>query len=167
MNFEDEKQRFIGLGFTGFTTISELVANIDVVPQLPGVYVVMRNNASQPEFLTRGTGGFFKNKNPNVSIDELERNWVGDTSVLYIGKAGSLKGSATLRSRLRQYMQFGQGKAVGHYGGRYIWQLQDAKDLVVCWEVTLDDEPRGFEKQMIEEFKNSHNGCRPFANLRD
>ncbi len=79
MNFEDEKQRFIGLGFTGFTTISELVANIDVVPQLPGVYVVMRNNASQPEFLTRGTGGFFKDKNPNVSIDELERNWVGDT----------------------------------------------------------------------------------------
>lgn len=62
MNFEDEKQRFIGLGFTGFTTISELVANIDVVPQLPGVYVVMRNNASQPEFLTRGTGGFFKDK---------------------------------------------------------------------------------------------------------
>jgi len=79
MNFEDEKQRLVGLGFTGFTTISELVANIDVVPQLPGVYVVIRNNASQPEFLTRGTGGFFKEKNPNVSIDELERNWVDDT----------------------------------------------------------------------------------------
>lgn len=167
MNFEYEKQRLVGLGFTGFTTISELVANIDVVPQLPGVYVVMRNNANQPEFLTQGTGGFFKEKNPNVSIDELKRNWVDDTSVLYIGKAGSLKGSATLRSRLRQYMQFGQGKAVGHYGGQYIWQLQDAKDLVVCWKVTLDDEPRVVEKQMIEEFKAAHGGKRPFANLVD
>jgi len=64
-------------------------------------------------------------------------------------------------------MQFGQGKAVGHYGGRYIWQLQDAKDLVVCWKVTLDDEPRVVEKQMIEEFKAAHGGKRPFANLVD
>lgn len=167
MKFEEEKQRLVNLGFTGFITIGELVANIDVVPPIPGVYVIMRSNASQPEFLMQGSGGFFKEKNPNVSIDELERNWVDDTSVLYIGKAGSLKGSATLRSRLKQYMQFGQGKAVGHYGGRYIWQLQDAKDLVVCWKVILGDESRDVEKQMIEEFKVAHEGKRPFANLVD
>ena len=162
MNFEDEKQRFIGLGFTGFTTISELVANIDVVPQLPGVYVVMRNNASQPEFLTRGTGGFFKGKDPNVPIAELKTNWIENTCVIYIGQT-----KTTIRKRVKDYLKFGCGQKVGHKGGRYIWQIKESDQLLFCWKPTPDEEPDTIEKLLIAQFKEQYGGRRPFANLRD
>lgn len=167
MIYDDEKQKLVDAGFSGFVTIGSLMADIAVVPAMPGVYVVMRKSGEQPMFLQHGTGGFFKGKEPNVGIPVLGRNWVGGTSVVYIGKAGGSKSGATLRSRLEPYMQFGQGKPVGHYGGRYIWQLQDAQDLVVCWKTITDEEPRDVERRMIEKFKNSHNGYRPFANLKD
>lgn len=166
MTYEEEKQKLVDAGFSGFVTVGSLMCCIMVVPAMPGVYVVMRKSDESPVFLPKSSGGLFKGKKPEVSVAELERNWVDDTSVVYIGKAGTLKGCATLRCRLGQYMQFGQGEAVGHYGGRYIWQLQDAKDLVVCWKIT-DEEPRDVEKRMIKEFKDSHCGRRPFANLRD
>lgn len=59
------------------------------------------------------TGGFFKGKNPNVSIQELNSNWIDGEHIVYIGKA------TELCRRLRQYMSFGQGKNIGHWGGRY------------------------------------------------
>lgn len=77
-----------------------------------------------PEFLSHGTGGFFKGKDPNVSITELETNWVENTCVVYIGKAGT-----TLQKRLNQYLKFGNGQNIGHWGGRYIWQI---KIPVIC-----------------------------------
>jgi hypothetical protein len=83
--------------------------------------------------------------------------------VLNIGKAGP--GKATLRSRLKQYIRFGQGEAVGHRGGRYIWQLAHSDDLLVCWKVTPDDVPRTVEKMLIEEFETVY-GRPPFANLK-
>lgn len=64
-------------------------------------------------------------------------------------------------------MCFGQGKPVSHWGGRLIWQLEDAKDLIVCWKVLEKEEPRNVEKEMIQEFKEQHKGKRPFANLQD
>lgn len=65
-------------------------------------------------------------------------------------------------------MQFGQGEPIGHWGGRLIWQLKDAKDLIVCWKVLgKDEEPREVEKEMIQAFKKGHDGKRPFANLQD
>ena len=66
------------------------------------------------------TGEFFKGKNPNVVLDELKKNWIDDTLVVYIGKAGGGNSKATLKSRLRQYFGFGQGKSIGHWGGRLI-----------------------------------------------
>ena len=63
-------------------------------------------------------------------------------------------------------MRFGKGCSVGHWGGRLIWQLKDADDLVVCWKKTEED-PRGAEKKMIKDFKEQHNGRRPYANLKD
>lgn len=167
MNFELEKQELAEAGFSGFVTMGRLMADISVVPARPGVYVVMRQDDGKPAFLSRGTGGFFKGEDPNVGLDELQRNWLDDTSIMYFGKAGGLKSCATLQSRLSQYVRFGQGMAVGHRGGRYIWQLEDAKDLVVCWKLITDEEPRDVEKLMIQEFKTKHGGRRPFANLVD
>ena len=156
------------LGFEGFKSMSELMAGAkSQIPYQMGVYVILRESNSEPIFMEEGTGGFFKGKNPNVSLSELRSNWVDGTSIVYIGKAGGMGSSATLNKRLGQYLRFGQGANVGHWGGRYIWQLKDSRDLVVCWKILSSEEPREMEQKMIEEFKSKHSRMRPFANLSD
>ena len=91
-------------GFEGFIPVAQLQADSTAIPRTAGVYMVVYIGGNMPEFLSRGTGGFFKGKDPNVSITELETNWVGNTCVVYIGKAGT-----TLRKRLNQYLKFGNG----------------------------------------------------------
>ena len=155
-------------GFEGFKTVGELMDGAKSrIPVQKGVYVVLRESESTPQFLKEGTGGFFKGKNPNVSLAELEENWVAGTPVLYIGKAGGAGSSATLQKRLDQYLRFGRGANVGHWGGRYIWQLADSRDLVVCWKSLVNENPRDVEQKMIADFKAVHAGKRPFANLMD
>ena len=163
----EEREKLKKLGFVGFKTVRELMNSCKDIPPNMGVYVVLRENESEPQFVKEGTGGFFKGKNPNVSFSELKTNWIDNEPVVYIGKAGGSKNSATLQTRLEQYMRFGQGENIGHWGGRYIWQLEDSKDLVVGWKTLTDKEPREVERQMIADFKNAHGGKRPFANLRD
>ena len=155
-------------GFEGFKVMGELMDGARVqIPAQKGVYVVLRESKSAPQFLTEGTGGFFKGKDPNVSIADLKANWVEGASVVYIGKAGGTGSSSTLQKRLAQYLRFGQGVNVGHWGGRYIWQLADSRDLVVCWKPLISEAPREVERQMIADFKTIHAGKRPFANLMD
>lgn len=150
-------------GFEGFVTISALqTSNCCEVPNKPGVYLILRPNMALPDFLSESVGGHFKGKNPTVAVGELQSKWVEDALVLNIGKAGP--GKATLRSRLKQYVRFGQGEAVGHHGGRYIWQLAHSNNLLVCWKVTLDNVPRTVEKALIENFETAY-GKLPFANL--
>ena len=69
-----------------------------------------------------------------MSITELSDNWVNNANVVYIGMTTS-----TLYKRLSDYLDFGQGKDVGHWGGRYIWQSRDHEELLVCWK----EMPRG------------------------
>jgi len=152
-------------GFTGFFTVRDLWADSSQIPKDRGVYLVLNPEHENCKFMLPGVGGFFKGKNPNVSIQELESNHAPGSIVAYIGKAGSLTGKATLQSRLRQYLKFGQGKNIGHWGGRYIWQIKNHQDLVFCWKPTPDQDPRESEKSMISEFSTMY-GQRPFANLK-
>lgn len=149
-------------GFSGFVKISELWTNASIIPKQQGVYVVLNYNSN--EFLERGNGGFFKGVDPNVCISELERKWVKDTIIVYIGKAGGNGVAATLQSRLKQYLDFGKGKPVGHRGGRYIWQLKDNSQLVIAWKTLTNEEPVIIERQLLNMFTDYH-GCLPFANL--
>ena len=112
LDLENLKQQ----SFEGFLTVGDLMTNPHQIPKEQGVYVLILPKNAQPTFLTNGTGGFFKDKNPNVDISELEANWIDDTNILYIGKAGGTT-NATLQSRLMQYLKFGMGKKVGHWGG--------------------------------------------------
>lgn len=162
-----EREQLKKLGFVGFKTVRELMNSCKDIPPNMGVYVVLRENESEPQFVKEGTSGFFKGKDPNVSFSELKTNWIDNEPVVYIGKAGGANSSATLQKRLGQYLRFGQGEDIGHWGGRYIWQLSDSQDLVICWKTLTDNEPREVERQMIADFKNAHGGKRPFANLRD
>jgi hypothetical protein len=153
-------------GFLGFKKMSELFINSSSVPKIKGVYLVLNPNYKKTDYLQIGSGGYFKGRNPNVSIDELKSNWVDNSLVIYIGKAGSETTSATLNSRLKQYFRFGQGKNIGHWGGRLIWQLKNTNDLIVCWKPLLNDDPRATEIQLIKNFVAKFSK-RPFANLSD
>jgi len=152
-------------GLNGFYSIKELTQNPLLIPKEKGVYLVL-SFYNEVKFLKEGTGGYFKGKNPNVPIAELKRNWISNALILYIGKAGGLDSKATLYSRLKQYIKFGQGKDVGHYGGRFIWQIQNSNELIVCWKELLNSEPSIVESQLIEEFSKKYTK-RPFANLKD
>ena len=87
MNFKDIQQLEI-YGFTGFKKIGELFNDYSSIPDTKGVYLFLNLDNPNPIFLKMGTGGHFKGKDPNVSIQELEKNWVAETIVVYIGKAG-------------------------------------------------------------------------------
>lgn len=151
-------------GFDGFIPIRELRSAPSAIPATRGVYVLLRSSTSSPEFIEVGTGGHFKGKNPNVPLSVLTQNWVHNTEVMYVGKAGDPGKAATLRSRLWQYLRFGAGAKVGHWGGRFVWQLRDVEDLVVAWLALPDGVPSDMESALIDEFRKQH-GIRPFANL--
>jgi len=164
MNF-DTLESIKNSGFIGFRKISELKNDNLLIPSVKGVYLVLRPDEKEIAFVIKGTGGFFKGKNPNVSIDELKNNWIENSQVVYIGKAGGSGSEATLRSRLKQYLNFGQGKNVGHWGGRYIWQIKNINDFLICWKTLPNDEPEKVESELITIFFNEYRSL-PFANLR-
>jgi hypothetical protein len=146
-------------GFSGFKKMGDLFKDSSSIPQERGIYLVLRPDNNPPKFLQIGTGGHYKDRNPNVPIETLKSNWVEETVVVYIGKATSLK------TRLEQYFKFGQGKNVGHYGGRFIWQLKDSADLIVCWkQLPNNDDPRKAESLLINDFLMKYSNL-PFANL--
>jgi len=151
-------------GFVGFKSIFELWNNHSSIPNERGVYLIINPRSDSKKFLIKGVGGFFKQRNPNVSPNVLLNNWVDDSLVLYIGQAGGNGSAATLKKRLKQYLDFGKGKAVGHYGGRLIWQIEHYSELVVAWKILKDDDPKIIERQMINDFMNQY-GKMPFANL--
>lgn len=142
-------------GFEGFVPWADLALN--EIPPEPGIYVVVRRSATPPVFLATNRAGRFKGRNPTEKPEVLRSAWVDGASVLYIGKA------ANLQNRLRQYREHGEGKPVGHWGGRYIWQLSDCRELGVAWKVT-DGEPRQVERELLASFRETYDQL-PFANL--
>lgn len=146
-------------GFVGFQSVGKLrQSGLIAVPNAPGVYAILRpGSQSPPNFLERSTGGLFKGGNPSVSISKFQEKWVPDAGILYVGKAGGPKQRSTLRSKILTYLEFGAGKSVAHLGGRYIWQLADADDLLVCWRIVESDDSRNFKREMISFLKERYN----------
>lgn len=153
------------LGFTGFKTVEQLWNDNSCLPNNRGIYVIINPDCSSKKFLLKGVGGYFKDKDPNISLSELSTNWVDNCQVVYIGQAGGNGSSATLKKRLKQYLDFGKGKPVGHYGGRLIWQLSNHKNLIVAWKAINTNDPRNEEAILIQEFYDYY-GKLPFANLK-
>ncbi len=148
-------------GFEGFVSVANLRTNHTVIPDASGVYFLLRPDSSRPVFLKKGTGGWFKGKNPNVFIGKLTREWVEGALVIYIGCTGNLK------KRIKdQLLPFGQGIPVGHWGGRLVWQLEGAEQLLVCWKVTRGDDQEKIKQECLNQFKLKYSGKRPFANLK-
>lgn len=149
-------------GFEGFFSFKELrESKCGEIPDLSGVYIVINHIfKKKPDFLKKGTGGWFKGRSPNVPEGVLEKKWNGvrNTKILYIGKGKSL------RKRISQYEKFGRGRKVPKRGGRYIWQLPDSEQSVIVWKV-VEKNPRQEEKGLLKEFELKYKNL-PFANLR-
>ena len=158
-NFQELKQVLERNGFEGFKTIEKLTNNNDA-PFQKGVYMILRDSESEPIFIGCGTGGYYKGKNPNVSISKLSQNWVENSPILYIGETAD-----TLNKRLSDCMCFGQGEPVRHWGGRFIWQLKDAQKLVVCWKILKDKNPKDEKYYLLKAFKDIYKKL-PFANCK-
>lgn len=149
------------VGFVGWEMWVRLRATDLVdVPSTAAAYVVYRPSVTDPTFLEESPAGHFKGQDPTVAVEILRAKWVTSAHTLYIGKAD------VARRRLREFARFGAGKPVGHRGGRYIWQLADADDLLVAWRpIEGEGTARDYEKRLIVQFAELHDGRRPFANL--
>lgn len=142
-------------GFSDWMPV-ENIKKFDCWPEGPGVYIV-RYRRSEPCFSERSCGGWFKGRDPSVPTESLTANWVTGAEIVYIGKANKL------RRRLRELIRFGQGHAIGHWGGRLMWQLESPSDLEVAWLETPDRDPREVESELITAFR-AQTGQPPFAN---
>jgi hypothetical protein len=166
MNFE-EADKLVDFGFCGGETIARLQSTCACaeVPERRGVYLVARRSRKPVRFLAKSTGGKFKQRDPTVAEHQLRTRWLAAPVVLYVGKAGATDQATSLRARLHAYIQFGLATPCAHWGGRYIWQLADARELLVFWKVTPRVEPKAAESRLLSEFHGVY-GQLPFANLR-
>lgn len=150
-------EQLVRQGFQGFVPISVLRDGAHrELPSCSGVYAIVRQAETAPVFLERSPGGWFKGKDPTVSAYELKQKWVDASPVLYYGKAN------VLSRRIKQYLDFGAGKPIGHWGGRLIWQVEASDEFEVAWMPC--ENPRGVESSLIQAFLANH-GKLPFANL--
>jgi hypothetical protein len=147
-------------GFEGWRTWDALREAEYPVPVKPLCYVIYRPSSAAPAFLDANPGGRFKGRDPTVPAPTLAAKWVTRAHAVNIGKAN------VGRSRLKTYARFGAGDPVAHWGGRYIWQLADADELLVAWhEVGWQETARDYEKRLLALFRHLHEGRLPFANL--
>lgn len=162
-------------GFIGRITVSEFLTSrketLDKLPKQSGIYLVIHPYEENEDFFLKvGTGGHFKGKDPNVSIEELENKWVKHTDILYIGKAGGIDKngkvlSSTLHQRIDSLLSFGNGKKAAHWGGRYLWQHCNSKEFMIYWYPCKEVENAiELEKEMISDFEKEY-GKLPFANI--
>jgi hypothetical protein len=153
-------------GFLGFVPFAALpTAGVPVGRACMSFY---RKSDEPPHLLDRSSGGQFKGKDPTVPAAVLQSAWVTGARVVNIGKAAlGPSGRRGLFKRLNECRRFGDGEPIGHWGGRYIWQMSDSAELLVAWRETARENPPSSNRLTSPSFVQHYGqrGQRPFANL--
>jgi hypothetical protein len=134
-----------------------------IPPDKHCVYVIYCDGGGMPDFKEVSNGGSFKKHSPTVPVGTLKDAWVDGAFLLNVGETHGT--TMNLRKRIKRYIRCGLGKATGHYGGRYAWQLPDdmQDDLLVAWKWEGVEDPQELEVSIARAFRAQHSGKYPFA----
>ena len=142
------------VGFRGFVTFDDVrIPRHLELPKTHGIYAVVRPGSTKRAFTSTSLA-----EGKPYEVETLVGRWVEDSPILYIGKADPAKGG--IHSRVKQYARRGSS----HTGGRAIWQLADANELLVGWAPTDEELGRTVEQRWIARFEETF-GRKPFANV--
>jgi hypothetical protein len=163
-------------GFLGFVKVADFHANkvYIAIPKANGIYLILRLAEKNAEFLAVNPSRMYYKHliNPaihsyDVELLQQKAALVRGSIAVYIGKAGGGNHKTSLRTRLKAYLEAGQtttGKSK-HAGGRAIWQLNDAAELLVCWKPSSSEDAIDEEHRLLNEFKSHYNSL-PLANWK-
>ena len=141
------------VGFRGFVPLVGL--DISSLPSRRGVYAVLRSEVVEPPvFLVDNP----IKRRKAYTLNQLSVKWLPDHTVLYIGKAESVDG---IYGRLGDFSK----KSSSHTGGRALWQLAGAHQLIAAWVETPGHIAETVEKSYLQAFRSQH-GSYPYANWR-
>ncbi|MEM0913922.1 MAG: hypothetical protein AAGK09_04855 [Planctomycetota bacterium] len=158
---EQERRGFVG----GWQTIDFYrQTQCSDVPDLPGVYLVYREELDPPRWLADSPVPIYKGKPAAYPISTLSSRWDDRARLLYYGQAGGQGSKATLRRRIKQYLAWSAGKT-GHAGGRAIWQIAGAGQFRIAWAVQQRLDPLDVERELLDDHVAKY-GRLPFANFR-
>lgn len=148
----------LDMPFDGQATVKDLKSGKILLPISPGL-IIVKWKGEKPEFLRTGTGGTYDGREPNVSLEKLEAKWVNGAEIVNIGF------SKSIADRINALLLFSQGEPVRHNGGRYMWQIKNSEQLIVCWKkMPTEGSAKRAKKDLLEAFRWIH-GVLPFANL--
>jgi hypothetical protein len=143
---------FERVGFKGFIPLLGLDRTL--LPTRRGVYAVFRESTQRPTFVD--TNVITRRK--AYDVGRLGDKWIDGPTVVYIGMAEPKDG---LYGRLGDFSR----QSSSHTGGRGLWQLADATELIVAWVETPEHRAEVVEKSYLRAFKAAC-GRYPFANWR-
>ncbi len=149
--------------FAPWANFAELESVLPSIPmEAAGVYVVLRDRASHPDWPVPSPVGVTWRGDPTVSLEALQANWVAGASVIYIGKAKQRHSAADFG----RTCDSGRG-AVAALGGRLVWQLDAPWELKVAWRIEAHRGALDVERDLLGAFRMAHGGRPPFANNPD
>ena len=144
-------------------TIEDIHNNYDIIPNEHGVYFIFNLGNTEIKF-SNNIGNIrneYRGKSLLYDTDKLQNKYNnGDKTILYIGKADGKKG---LKQRLTDYIEYGYCKNKAHRGGRAIWQINNNKQLGVCWIKNIN--AKALETKLIAKYKDYYKVF-PIANWR-
>ncbi len=155
----NSRATILAAGFKGLHTVEAIHSGqFASIGDVPGIYGVFRLSDPHPRFSLKSAAARWKGQDPTIGVPALQAAWLNEAALLYVDKG------ASLRTRVRQLVEFGHGKQVAHWGGRALWQLSDADDLVVGWRPA--ENPKAAEAELLADFAAVY-GTRPWANALD
>ena len=161
----DDLRNFGFVGFAPFRTWAKGMIIKPGEPDAEGVYAIVRESMARPMFTEED------HSKPRVTIRtavEAAEHWVPGVQVLYFGKGPLRRATSRKRDglvqRIYEFQQHGYAGGANHYGGKLVWQIGDADQLLIAWKLLPEGTSEAVESGLILGFKETR-GIQPYANV--